>query len=327
MVVRVMLMAVLALSGACDRPREHGAQDTSLAHAAATDAAALARDAAPPALDAAIDAAIDAPPVADAAVGAAPGAAPAAAPGAGAGAELVIASPPPRPGSSSIITFDATLDLDLNFGGMQTITSTRRTKRKKVEILAVEPGGTVEKRITYQKLETNAVVDGERKKDPSPIRGKAYRVTWNDGVLDVRLPDGRPASAAESEAVHGEEGALQSPEMLGKALAGLRLVEGQPFEVPVAMLAKLVRGTYRPRRLVLTYRGKTRDGARIDADAALATDGEGVKMFADLKAALVLDATGWCRSLKVTAQARAELNGNVVGSGAGQATVLATPLR
>ena len=188
-------------------------------------------------------------------------------------AELVITPVALRPRTSSTVDFVATLDLDFNFGGLPTVTSTRRTKKKKVEIRAVDPDGTVHKRITYLKLETNSVVDGERKKDPSAIRGKAYDVTWNGGIVDVRLPGGKPANAEEVAEVRGEEGALQAPEVMSKLLAGVRLVQDQPFEVPVATLDSMVKGDYRPRRIVVTYRGKASDGERVDAEAALAKEG------------------------------------------------------
>jgi hypothetical protein len=225
------------------------------------------------------------------------------------------------------VTFEAKLDFDLNFGGMQTITSTTQSKKKKIEILAVDADGTVKKRITYMRRDTNAIVDGERKKDTSPIRGKTYRITWKEGITEVLLPSGKPASAEEADAVRRDESQLQSPEVLGKALLGVRLTEGQPFEVPPIALEKLVANDYRVKRLVLTYRGKTRDGSRIDAEASISSEGRGTKMYVDLTAEIVLDTTGWCRSAKVNLQARAELNGAVVGSGAGTGIIAATPLR
>jgi hypothetical protein len=242
--------------------------------------------------------------------------------------ELVVTAVVTKPGTSSTVTFDAKLDLDLNFGGLAIVTSSKRTVTKKVEILAVGPDATVQKRITYTRYDNNVIVDGERKKDDTPIRGKSYRVTWKLGVGDVSRADGKPASEAEAEAVRKEESQLQSPELLGSALAGLRLVEGEPFEVPAAALEKLVKGAYRPKRVVLVYRGKTAEGARIDAEGTFANeDSEGLTLFLELKAQLVLDETGWCRDVEVTAQVRAELNGAVVGSGAGSASVKATALR
>jgi hypothetical protein len=115
--------------------------------------------------------------------------------------------------------------------------------------------------------------------------------------------------------------------VMSKLLAGVRLVQDQPFEVPVATLENMVKSDYRPRRIVLTYRGRARDGERVDAEATLAKEGEGLKMYADLDIKLVLDATGWCLSAKVAMKVRAELKGTVVGSGAGTASVVATPLR
>lgn len=242
--------------------------------------------------------------------------------------ELVVTAVVPKPGTSATVTFDAKLDLDMNFGGLAIVTASKRTVVKKVEILAAGSDGTVQKRITYSRYDNNVIVDGERKKDDTPIRGKSYRVSWKLGVTDVARADGKAASDAEVEAVRKEESQLQSPELLGSALAGLRLVEGEPFEVPVAALEKLAKGPYRPKRVVLVYRGKTADGARIDADGTFANEeGQGLAMFLDLKATLVLDETGWCRDVAVTAQMRAELNGAVVGSGAGTASIKATPLR
>lgn len=296
-----MLIVELALVAACDRPGDNPNHETARAAIAVPDAAAARVTVA----DASLVPEVDAAP----------------------GAELVITPWAPRPGSSSMVTFDAKLDFDLNFGGLEIITSTTQSKKKKVQILAVDPDGIVHKRIRYIKRDTNAVVDGERKKDPSPIRGKTYDVTTNFGVVDVRLPGGRRASEEEVEAVRRDEGQLQSPEMLGKVLVGLRLVEGQSFEVPVAALEKLVVGDFRARRMVLTYRGKTRDGTRVDAVGMIASDGAGLKLFLDLDAELLLDPTGWCLSAKVDGKVRAELNGTVVGSGAGTGTVAATPLR
>lgn len=280
----------------CDSPREAPRQETAIAPVAAV--------AAPPS-DAAVDAAIDAPP----------------------GGELVVTAARPRPGTSSIVTFDAVVDYDLNLGGFEMITSTTQSKKKKVAIVAVDPDGTVHKNITYIKRDTRMVVDGEAKKDPSPIRGKTFRVSWKDGVVDVRRSNGKPATPEEIEAVRSDEGQLQSPELLGRLLGGLRLVEGQPFEVPVVMLEKLVSGGFRPRRMVLTYRGKTDDGARIDAEGVLLIEAPGMTTFVDIKTELVIDATGWCRSASATLQVRVEFKGTVVGSGEGKGTILATPLR
>lgn len=291
--VRVQLVAAFAVVAACDRSREPAEHDRPPVPAVQ------------PAPDAAVDA-LDA----------------AAAPA----DELAVTTSPFKPGTSSIVTFDATLDLDVNIGGLRTITSSKQAKRKKVEILAVDPDGTVHKQITYIKRDTNRIVDGELKKDPSPIRGKTYRVTWKDVITEVRLPSGKPASAEESEAVRADENQLQAPEFLGRTLRGLRLVAGQPFEVPAIALAKLGNGPLHARRLVFTYRGRTPEGARIDAEGELVSDG-GFKMYVDLKAELLLDATAWCRQAKVTGQVRAEYAGTVVGSGAGTGLVVATPLR
>lgn len=240
---------------------------------------------------------------------------------------LVVTASAPKPGTSSIVTFEVKLDFDVKLGGMQTSTSTTQSRKKKVEIVAVDADGTVHKRITYIQRDTRTVVDGELKKDPSVIRGKSYLVTWKDTLVDVKLASGKPASAEEVTAVSREEVQLQAPELLGRALAGVRLVEGQPFEVPLAALDKLIKGDYRPRRMVLTYRGQVPDGARIDVEGLLVGEGGGMKTFLDLHGELVLDATGWCRSTKVTSQIRSEFNGVVVGSGAGAATILATALR
>jgi hypothetical protein len=247
---------------------------------------------------------------------------------AGPGAERIITAQPPKPGASSIVTYEAKLDLDLNFGGMQMTTTNTQSKKKKVEIRAVDADGTVHKRITYIKRDTRRVVDGDVKPDPSPIRGKTYLLTWKDAVAAVALPSGEPASAEEVEAVRKEEALLQAPELLGRVLDGLRLVKGQPFEVPASTLEKFVQEGFHPRRLVLTYRGKTAEGTRIDAEGALVNnEARGMKIFVDIKAELVIDTTGWCRSLKSNAQVRSELNGVVVGSGAGTGATVATALR
>lgn len=42
---------------------------------------------------------------------------------------------------------------------------------------------------------------------------------------------------------------------------------------------------------------------------------------------MVIDATGWCRSAEVALKVRAELKGTVVESGAGTASIVATPPR
>jgi hypothetical protein len=307
LVVLVGFVVLVVLAGACDRRR---ADDGAGRAGTASSAAPLPADAA---LEPAVDAAID--PAVDAAIDAPPG------------AELVVIASTPRPGASSIIVYEATLDLDLNFGGIQTITSSKQSKRKKVEFVAADPDGTVHKRITYLKLDTRMIIDGEPRKDVTPIRGKTYAVTWKDTVIAVRRPGGAPVTPEEDAAVRREETQLQVPELLGKALGGLALVEGVPFEVPIAAVEKVFTGEYRPRRMVLTYRGKTPDGARVDVEAALASRGEGTRFYLDLEAALVVDPTGWCRHAQVAAQIRAELGGAVVGSGAGSGTVTATPLK
>jgi hypothetical protein len=304
---RFFAAAALVVTAACGRSADSGKQDTpaKVAPASAAPTAPEATvDATPGAtVHAAIDAATDAPP----------------------GAELVITAAPLKPGTSSIVTFDAKIDLDLNFGGMGQVTSSTRTKKKKVEIVGVDPDGTVHKRITYLVRQTNAIVDGERKKDVNPNRGKTYLVTWKDKVVDVKRANGKPVSEEELAAIHSDEGQLQAPEMLGKMLSGIRLVEGQPFELPAFALEKFSLPTgYRVRRMVLTYRGTTREGVRIDAEGAIASDGPGAKTFLDLTSEILLDATGWVLSSRVTGQVRAELGGAVVGSGAGTATLTAT---
>ena len=247
---------------------------------------------------------------------------------AGPGAERIITARPPKPGTSSIVTYEAKLDYDLNLGGLQITTSSTQSKKKKVEILAVDPDGTVHKRITYIKRDTRRIVDGDLKADPSPIRGKTYLLTWKDTVAAVSLASGKPASDEEVEEVRKDEALLQAPELLGRVLDGLRLVKGQPFEVPAAALEKFVQEGFHPRRLVLTYRGKTAEGMRIDAEGALVNnEARGMKLFVDIKAELLIDTTGWCLSLKSNAQVRAELNGVVVGSGAGTGATVATALR
>jgi hypothetical protein len=299
------VVAALALA-ACDPRSQSAGPETASAQVATDQAAPPVADAAVAlAVDAAVDAAVTAPP----------------------GGELVVTASKPRPGASSIVTFDATVDFDINLGGFETITSTIQSKKKKVTIVAVAPDGTVEKRITYVKRDTNSVVDGERKKDPSPVRGKTFLVTWKGGVIDVRRANGKPATEDEVKAVRSEEGQLQSPDLLGSALQGLRLVEGQAFEVPVAMLGKLVSGDFRPRRMLLTYRGKTDEGARIDAEGLILMEAAGMTTFVDVKTELVIDTTGWCRSATAALEVRVEFNGAVVGSGEGKGTILATPMR
>jgi hypothetical protein len=292
----------IATACACTPARDSTGRDAAPARAAITASTAAAVPLAVPA-----PVPVDAPPA----------------------AVLSITAQPPPVGASSVITFEATLDFDLNFGGLETITSSKQSKRKKVEILAVRDDGAVEKRITYLKRKTDIVIDGERRKDDTILPGKTFRVTFlsGEGVLDVRRANGKPATAAEVAAVKGEEILLQTPEMLGRALAGLELVEGVPFEVPMAMIEKLMVSEYKARRLTLVYKGSTPEGERIDAQGSMGNDGEGLKMFVDLDARLILDRTGWCLQADVTAQVRAEFGGTVVGSGAGLGVVRATPLR
>ena len=291
---RGWLLLLLALA-ACSKER-----DTPDA-ARAKPAPAVATVAPPP-----VDAGLDAPPP---------------------GAVLVVTTEPLQAGTSSTITFEANLDFDLNLGGFQTVTTSKQSKKKTVAITAVDADGTVHKRITYIKRKTDILVDGEPKKDPTILPGKTFRVAFKDGVVDVKRANGKAATPAEVDAVKAEEILLQTPEMLGKTLAGLRLVENQQFEVPVAMMSALVISEYKARRVVLTYRGQEGDAARLAAQVSLASEGEGMKMFVDLDADLLMDRTGWCRELDVTAQVRAEFAGQVVGSGAGFGQVRATPLR
>jgi hypothetical protein len=317
---RAVAVLVLVVVGGCgsrgdDAPRATVTRDVSPAQLAVDSAPAPA-----PAPAAAMAPAPVAPaPAAPAAV------APAVA--APTAAMLVMKPATLRPGMSSIITFDVALDLDLNFGGVRMNTSSKQSKRKKMQIVSLDADGTVHKRIAYLKRDTRIMMDGELRKDETPIRGKTFLVTWKDAVIDVRRANGKPATEEEIKAVRAEEGQLGAPEWLGKALVGLPLVEGKPFEVPVAAIERLFNGEYRPRRVVLTYLGMSGDNARIDAEAALANDGEGTKFFLDLKAELLVDPTGWCLDATVAAQVRAELSGAVVGSGAGTGKVTATPLR
>jgi len=243
--------------------------------------------------------------------------------------EVIVEWAPPKPGTSSTVGFDAKLDLDMNFGGMAILTSSVQKKKKKVQIVAVEPDGTVLKRITYLVRDTKVLVDGEPRKDVTPIRGKTYLVSWKAGTVTGVLHDDRkPATEEEVVAVRKEEAQLHAPDALGAALSGMRFVEGEPFEVPIAVLEKMIQGTYKPKRVVLTYRGKTPEGSQIDAEGVFTNEGEGTLRFnLELKGTLLIDHTGWCREAKVTGQVRAELNGSVVGSGAGSGTVTATPLR
>lgn len=239
---------------------------------------------------------------------------------------LVIVPKVPAPGASATVTFHADLDFDLNFGGLETVTSARQSKKKKVEILAVDPDGTIHKRVTYTKRDTNTVVDGEPRKDRPIVRGKSFLVDFKDSVISVRRKNGSAATPDEVEAVTSEEGQLQSPEVLGRILGGIQLLKDQPFDVPAIALGKLVTSEYKPRRVVLTYRGMEGDLVRIDAEAQLSSDEEALRMFVDLKGSLLLDKTGWCRELVVDLQARAEFNGTVVGSGKGTGKITTTPL-
>lgn len=240
---------------------------------------------------------------------------------------MVIVPTLPKPGDTATVTFDADLDFDLNFGGLETLTSTHQSKKKKVEVLSVDPDGTIHKRVTYVKRDTNVVVDGEPRKDRPLVRGKTFLVDFRDTVVAVRRKNGAKATPEEVEAVMNEEGQFQSPEVLGRALGGIQLLKDQPFDIPAGALGKLVTGEYKPRRVVITYRGMEGDLARIDAEAQISNDEEALRMFVDLKGSLLVDKTGWCRELVVELQARAEFNGVVVGSGKGSGKVTATPLQ
>jgi hypothetical protein len=292
-------LAAVLLLGACNQPPD-------------TSSAPAERAAPPPAVAVAP---VVAPPAPDAAVARPPG------------AELVITPAIPRPGMSATVTFDATLEFDLNFGGLMLVTASKQSKRKKVVIAKVDPDGTVHKRITYTKRDTHILVDGEPRKDVTPIRGKTFLVAWKDAVIDVRRANGTPAGEEEVKAVRAEEGQLQVPDILASALANLQLVEGVPFEVPVAAIERMINGDFRARRAVLTYLGKTAEGARIGADVSIVSAGQGIKYYVELKGELVLDSTGWCLRADINGQVRAELSGSVVGSGSGIGHVTATPLR
>jgi hypothetical protein len=233
------------------------------------------------------------------------------------------------PGTSATTSFEAVLDFDLNFGGMQTITSTKQSKRKTIAIEKVDSDGTVHERITYTKRDTHIVIDGDPHRDDTPVRGKTFLVTSRDGVLDVRRKNGAKATDAEVEAVRKEEGQLQSPEIIGRLLGGIELVKGQPLDVPAAILGPMSADEYKAQRVVLTYRGKEADDlARIDVEAQLANpEDAGVHMFIDITGTLLLDPTGWCREVDAEIKVRAELNGVVVGSGKGSGKVTTSALR
>jgi hypothetical protein len=243
--------------------------------------------------------------------------------------ELVIQAAPLKPGQASIWTAEADLDFDLNFGGFKMDTTAHQSKRKRVEILAIDADGTTHKRVTYHKRETRAFVDGELRKDDTPLPGKTFLVDHKPDAIEVRRPDGKPVTPDELKAVRREENKLQSPEILGRALAGLRLAKDQPFELPAAILAPLLDDQFHARRIVLTYRGKRGNDAWISAEAALdgELDGEGFKLFLDLKGEFVLHPTGVCITADMTGTIRAEFKGTVVGSGAGKAHMTAAPYR
>lgn len=243
------------------------------------------------------------------------------------GPALVLPSVTQRPGTSAIVRSETHLDFDLDLGGLRAETRTRQTKRKKVEIVRIDDDGTVHKRITYLERKTDLRIDGKPQKEPNPLPNKAFLLSWKDGVLDVRRGNGKAATKEELAAVRAEEGQLQSPEFLASHLAGLRLVQDVPFEVPVATMRLLITGDFLARKLVLTYRGKQGDHERIDVQASLANETEATGWFVDLQARLVIDHTGWCLEAAIDAQARAELNGTVIGRGTGGGTLRATPLQ
>jgi hypothetical protein len=295
--VRVLTGVVaLALLGAalaaCRASREGGGRD-----------AAAKLEAPPPP----VDAAIDAPP----------------------GATWVVPRLKLQPGTRSTVTFEAHIDFDLDIGGYQTKTVTDQRKRKTMEILAVDPDGAVHRRVTYQDLETDIRMDGRPYKDPdaTPLAGKSFRTTWKDGVLDVRRASGKAATPAEIEAVRKEEGQMQSPEYFSTHLGGVRLVEGVPYDLPLAAFAEFMSGEYRPRRVVITYRGATDGVHKLEAEVSLLGAGESMETYVDLDAEALFDDTGWCLEVRVDAQVRAEIGGTVMGSGAGTGVVKATPLQ
>jgi hypothetical protein len=271
----------------------------------------------------------------DAAVVAAPALAPAVTVDAGVpidaapGDVFVVTSVPPKPGTSATSGFEAELDFDLNFGGMETITSTKQSKKKTISIDAVDADGTIHKRITYTKRDTHIVIDGDPHRDDTPVRGKTFLVTSHDGVIDVRRKNGAKATDEEIEGVRKEEGQLQDPEVIGRLLAGIPLVKGQPFEVPAALLGPMAASEYKAQRVLLIYRGKEADDlARIYVEAQLANpEDAGVHMFIDITGTLLLDSTGWCREVEAELKVRAELNGTVVGSGKGHGKVTTSALR
>lgn len=243
------------------------------------------------------------------------------------GPALVLPSVTQRPGTSAIVRHETHLDFDLDLGGLRAETRTRQIKRKKVEIVRIDADGTVHKRMTYLERKIDLRVDGKPQKTPTPLTGKSFLVSWKHGTLEVRRADGKAATTAELDAVRAEEGQLQSPEFLASHLAGLRLVQDVPFDVPVATMRLLITGDFLARKLVLTYRGKQGDHERIDVQASLANETEATGWFVDLEAKLVIDHTGWCLEADISAQARAELNGTVLGRGTGGGTLRATPLR
>lgn len=298
MVRRLVLLALFAASG-CGKKAASSSRD-----AAAVTALAV----------------VDAGVATDAAADAAPVVAP--------GDKLVVTPLAPKPGTKATSGFEAELDFDLDFGGMQTITSTKQSKMKTIAIVSVDPDGTVHKRITYTKRDTKIVIDGDPHKDASAVRGKTFLVSWKDGVVDVRRKNGAKASDEEIEGVRKEEGQLQSPDLIGHALAGIELVKGQPFEVPAPLLGALAAGEYKPQRVVLTYRGTENELARIYVEAELSNpDDAGVRMYIDITGTLALDSTGWCREVEAQLKVRAELNNTVVGSGKGIGKVTTSALR
>jgi hypothetical protein len=245
------------------------------------------------------------------------------------GETFVVTTTLPKPGTSATSAFEAVLDFDLDFGGMETITSTKQSKLKTIAIEKVDSDGTLHKRITYNKRDTHIVIDGDPHRDDTPVRGKTFLVTSRNGVLDVRRKNGAKASDEEVVAVRKEEGQLQDPEVIGRLLAGIPLVKDQPFEVPAALLAPMAADEYKAQRVVLVYRGKEAgDLARIDVEAQLANpEDAGVHMFIDITGTLLLDPTGWCREVEAQLKVRAELNGTVVGSGKGNGNVTTSALR
>ncbi len=239
---------------------------------------------------------------------------PATTPPTAAAGEVKVVQARPTVGMRWTKVDDLTSSMVITAGDKKLTIDGKRHYRHEHEVLAVDAAGLVTKvKVSYPEHEESESKNGEAKDKVSPLKGKSYIVSVENGEIKATLADGGAISKEEHADLAADQDELGKPRVMDQIMASRTWKVGEPYLLTAEELAQIAasKSARAPRASVIgfTLREVKGDLAVFDMKTTMHVEGK-AEVDMEMAGAVTLDTkTGHPIELALTGPAKGKAGG------------------